>query len=141
MEKVIADATASPRFRGILLTGFATLALTLALIGVYGVAAFSVAQRRHEIGVRLSLGAQRRDIFGMILGEGLRLGLAGVLVGIALALAFNRYLSSLLFGIGPSDPFVLGGAAVLILLTSAFACLPTALRACRLDPAQTLRYE
>lgn len=141
MEQVIADATASPRFRGILFAGFATLALTLALIGVYGVVAFSVAQRTHEIGVRLSLGAQRRDVVRMVLGEGLRLGLAGVLVGIALALAFNRYLSSLLFGISPSDPLVLGGVAVLILLTSAVACLPSALRACRLDPAQTLRYE
>ena len=141
MDELVRDSVARARFTMLLLSCFAGLALVLACVGIYGVIAYSVAQRTREIGIRLALGAQRRDVVRLVLGQGGRLAVTGVAVGLAAALALTRFLSALLYGIGASDPSTLIGVSVLLLLVALVACYIPARRAMRVDPIVALRYE
>ena len=136
------DATVSPRrFNVMLLLAFGALALTLAAIGTYGVIAYSVSQRTQEIGIRMALGASRQDVLRMVVGGGLRLAIAGVLIGVALSLAAGRFISTLLFGVRATDPLTFSAVAAALLATAVFAAWIPARRATRVDPMVALRYE
>jgi predicted permease len=124
-----------------LLSVLAAIALLLAAIGLYGVMAYSVAQRNYEIGIRIALGAQKKDVIRLVLGEGARLVLAGLACGLAVALGMARLLSSLLFGISATDPATFAGIALLLSAVALLACYLPARRAMRVDPMVALRYE
>jgi putative ABC transport system permease protein len=141
LEQVMSESVAQPRFRTFLLGLFAAIALLLAAIGIYGVIAYSVAQRTHEIGIRMALGAQRVDVLRLVAGRGLRLTLAGLAIGVVVALAVTRLLSTLLFGVGPTDPLTFAAMAVLLCAVAVVACAEPAHRAMRVDPMVALRYE
>jgi predicted permease len=141
MDSLISDSMASRRFSMILLVVFATLALVLASVGIYGVISYIVGQRSHEIGVRMALGARRRDILRLILGRGGKLAALGVAVGLAAALALTRLMSSLLYGVAATDPLTFVGVAILLTLVALAACYIPARRAARVDPNVALRYE
>jgi ABC-type antimicrobial peptide transport system permease subunit len=117
------------------------MALLLALVGIYGVTAFAAARRRKEIGVRMALGASHRQIRRLILGQGLRMGAAGVCLGLAGSYALTRFLSDFLFGVTAADPLVFAGVAALVLTCCATACHLPARRASRVDPVHALRLE
>ncbi len=141
MDQDIWSDKVEPLFRTLLLGAYAALALLLALIGVYAVAAFWVTQRTHEIGVRLALGAQREDVLGMVVRQGALATVAGLALGLGGAWGVTRVLQSYLYGIRPTDPLSYAAAAAAILLTALTACYLPARRAARLDPAASLRYE
>ena len=141
MEDWLGDAVSRSRFGTYLLTGFALVALLLAAVGVYGVTAYSVAQRTHEIGVRVALGARTGDVLKLILGRAMRPALAGVLIGLVCGVALTRVVSGLLFGVSATDPGTFAGVALLITASALLACLPPALRAAKVDPVVTLRAE
>ena len=141
MDEVISESTASRRFNLYLLSAFAAAALLLAAIGIYGVVAYSVGQRTQEIGVRMALGAARSDVLRMVLGPGMVLTLIGVALGVAGALAFTRLLSSMLFGVRPTDPFTFVITAVVLGLAAGLASYIPARRAAKVDPMVALRYE
>jgi putative ABC transport system permease protein len=141
MERVVADSTAQPRIVTGLVALFAALAALLAAMGLYGVISYSVAQRSHELGVRMALGATRGDMLRLVLGEGMRLTAAGVVLGLAAALALTRLMASLLFGVRATDPWVFGMVTALIALIALGSTLVPALRASRVDPLIALRYE
>ena len=141
MQQLVADSIARPRYEALLFAVFAAVALALSCIGIYGVIAYSVAQRSREIGVRVALGASRQAVFRMILGEGFALTFLGLLVGLCGALALTRFLGSLLFEIQPSDPITLSVAALTLTGVSLLACCFPAQRATGVDPAITLRDE
>jgi putative ABC transport system permease protein len=141
MEEVLSESTSVYRFRGVLLGSLALLALGLAVAGVYAVVAHSVASRKREIGIRMSLGAQPQDILLMILREGVLLAFTGVIIGTAAALALNRFISSLLYGISPTDIVTLTWSAFTLIAAALIACLIPALRSSRIEPATVLRYE
>jgi ABC-type antimicrobial peptide transport system permease subunit len=115
------------------------LALLLSAVGIYGVMAYSVSQRRREIGVRVALGAARRDITRMVVGQGLRITAFGLVVGLALALGAGRMMRSLLLGVSPSDPLTFAAVAALLLLVAVLACLVPARRAAGVDPVRAVR--
>ena len=138
---VLGASVAQERFRTLLLSLFGALALVLAAVGIFGVISYSASQRIHEIGIRMSLGAQPRDIGRMVLREGFFLALVGIAVGAAGALALTRFLHSLLFEIKPTDPVTFVGAAVLLALVALLACYIPARRAMRVDPIIALKYE
>lgn len=141
MRRWIDESVARPKFQSRLLAGFAGLALVLAVIGIYGVMSYGVAQRRHEIGVRMALGAQKSDVARMILGRGVRLTLAGLGIGTAGAVALGRYLETLLFEVESTDPVTLTAVATLLLVVAlAASCVPSR-RAANLDPLTSLRYD
>jgi putative ABC transport system permease protein len=121
-----------------LLAGFAALALLLAAIGIYGVLAQAVVQRTHEIGIRMALGAQARDVLRLIVGQGMSLTIAGIAVGLLGSFALTRLLASLLFGVGATDPATFLWIALLLAAVSFFACYLPARRAARLDPIKAL---
>lgn len=135
------DMVARPRLSLLLLGGFAALALVLAAIGLYGVMAYSVAQRRAEIGVRVALGASRPDVMRLIVGQGMRLTLAGLLVGPVGALALTRLMTSLLFGVQPTDPLTIAAVAAFLAAIALVASWIPARRAAGTDPAIVLRAE
>jgi putative ABC transport system permease protein len=137
MEAAIADSV--PRFNVELLGAFAVVAVLLAAVGVYGVSAFAVTQRAQEIGVRVALGAQSRDVLALIMRHTLAPGLAGVAAGIVAALMMTRTLAALLYGVSPDEPFAYAGAATLLTAVMLVACYVPARKAARLDPAETLR--
>jgi len=136
-----AAAVAEPRFRMLLLAGFAGAALLLAAVGVYGVMAFSVAQRTREIGLRMALGARARRVFALVLKQGLLLAGIGVIVGLAGALAVTRVLQSLLFEVSATDPLILGAVALLLGAVTLLGAYLPARRAARVDPIVALRDE
>jgi predicted permease len=141
MDELLDTSLAFRRFSMLLMTVFAALALLLACVGIYGVISYLVAQRTHEIGVRMALGAQPRDVLRLVLGRTLRLELAGVIVGIAIALPLTKLYSKMLFGISPSDPATFVGVAMILAAVGLLACWIPAHRASRVDPLIALRYE
>jgi predicted permease len=141
MDELISEAGARRRFQTSLLSIFAAIALMLALVGIYGLMTYSVKQRTPELGIRMTLGASRAEILGMVLRQGLGMTAVGVVVGIGGALALTRLLSASLYGVKATDPFTFYAVPVLILAVSAAACVVPAWRATRIDPAVALRYE
>jgi predicted permease len=139
LERLIDNAVAPRRLITRLLGFFSTLALSLAALGLYGVIAYSVVQRRQEIGIRMAIGAQRADVLRLVLSSGLKLVAVGVGLGLAGALALTRLLQGLLFGVTAHDPRVFALNAGLLLAVAAVACAVPALRASRVDPMATLR--
>jgi putative ABC transport system permease protein len=141
MESLIALTTAEPEFQARLLGTFAIMALVLAIVGIYGVLAYSVAQRTKEIGVRVALGAQTADVLRLLLRRALLLVGAGVVIGAAGALGVTRVLAKFLFEVKPSDPGIFAGVALTLACTALAACVLPARRAMRVDPIVTLRHE
>jgi putative ABC transport system permease protein len=141
MREYVARSVAQPRFNMVLIATFATLALALAAVGLFGVIAYSVAQRTHEIGIRRALGAANGRVIGMVLKQGIALASAGVVLGTGGALFLSRYLETLLFGLEPTDPVTFAGVAALLATVALAACYLPARRAARIDPLVALRYE
>jgi ABC-type antimicrobial peptide transport system permease subunit len=136
------DATLAPeRSFALVTTGFGILALVLASIGVYGVMASTVARRVNEIGVRMALGAQAHQVLLMVLGEASWLAVTGIVIGLGAALLLTGFLSSMLFGLKPTDPLTLAGAAVLLFIIAMMAGWAPARRASKIQPVQALRHE
>jgi putative ABC transport system permease protein len=141
MDQLLADSLSRSRFTMLLLGMFAVIALVLAAVGVYGLIAYSVTQRTQELGIRMALGAQRRDVFGLVLAEGTRLTLLGIAIGVLAALVLSRLLVALLFGVSATDPLTFAGVAGLLVVVALLACYIPARRATRVDPMVALRYE
>jgi putative ABC transport system permease protein len=141
MDDVLGASLSQPRFSSQLLGVFAALALVLAAIGLYGLMAYSITQRRHEIGIRMALGARREDILRLILRQGLRLTLLGMGLGFVASVLLTRVLSSMLFSVGPTDPQTFLAVALLLTGVALAACLIPARRAAKVDPMVALRYE
>lgn len=141
MEGVVESSTSQPRSIMWLFVSFAVSALILAAIGVYGVVSFSEAQRTYEIGVRVALGASRGSVFGMVLGQGLRLVGMGLAIGVVAAFAVTRMLESLLFGVAATDPVTFLAVGVLLIATAGVAGYWPARRAARIDPLRALRVD
>ncbi len=141
LEQVVHDNVAQPRFFAVIMGFFGLVALLLAAIGVFAVLSYSVRQRTHEIGIRMALGAEKHDVLKMILGQGLKLALIGVAIGIAGALALTRFLSSLLYGVTPTDPVTFIAVSLILIAVALVACYIPARRAAKVDPMVALRYE
>jgi putative ABC transport system permease protein len=141
LEQRIGISLFERRFQTSLLSAFSLVALLLAAIGTYGVVHFSVQQRVREIGVRMILGAQKRDVLAMIVSQGLKLVFIGVIPGIVLVFAMTRLMEHLLYEIKPTDPFTFAAVSFLLLGIAMFACWLPARRAARVDPMVALRYE
>jgi putative ABC transport system permease protein len=141
MDQVFAAAISKERFQALLLGLFAALALVLACVGLYGVISYSVAQRTHEIGVRVALGAQPVDVLRLMIRQGMTLTLVGLIVGIAAGSVATRVLSDMLYGVSTTDPLTFVGVPAFLLLVAFVACYIPARRATRIDPLVALRYE
>jgi predicted permease len=141
MEQAIADSLGQHRFSMLLLSGFAALALVLASVGIYGVVSYSVGQRTGEIGVRIALGARRGDVLRLVLGEGLRIALVGIAIGVIAALALTRLMAHLLHGVSPTDPLTFVAVASGLAAVALAACYLPARRATRVEPMVALRHE
>jgi putative ABC transport system permease protein len=139
--QIIDQGLWAPEMGAALLTVFGGLAMVLAAVGVYGVLAFSVTQQTREIGIRMAMGAERRDVLGLVVGQGLKLAAAGVALGILVSLGLTRQLSSLLFGVSAYDPLTYGGVTLILVIVALLACYIPARRATRVDPLIALRYE
>ena len=141
MDQLLGKSTLDESFNATLLVGFAVLSLLLAGVGLFGVLSYVVAQRTGEIGIRIALGAQREQVLGTVLMDGLRPALFGLILGLAGSVAVVRLIRSMLYETEPLDPAVFVGVAVTLLLVAAAACVLPAWRASRLDPMQALRTE
>jgi putative ABC transport system permease protein len=141
MGQRLSNSFAPQRFIALLLGIFATLAAILAALGIYGVMSYAVTQRTQEIGIRMALGAKRGDVLSMVIGQGMRVALIGVGVGLISALALTRLLKTLLFGVSPTDPLTFITIAALLAAVALLACWIPARRATRVDPLIALRCE
>ncbi|HEU4594978.1 MAG TPA: ABC transporter permease [Pyrinomonadaceae bacterium] len=141
MEEVVSDANFGRRTTTVLLVIFAVVALVLTTVGIYGLLAYSVTQRKQEIGIRMALGAQAGDVLKMILKEGMFIVSVGIAIGLVLALVAGRLMSSMLYGVSATDPLTLVGLSLFLIFVALTACFIPARRATRLDPMQVLRYE
>jgi putative ABC transport system permease protein len=141
LAELVHESVEQPRFLAMVASTFAGLGLLLAAVGIYGLMSYHVAERRTEIGVRMALGATRRELFGLVLGDGLAVAGLGVVIGIAGALAAMRALSTLLFDVGPQDPLTLAATATVLLVVAALATFVPARRAAQVDPIIALRSE
>lgn len=141
MDDLMADSVASPRFRTTLVAIFAFVGLTMAAVGIYGVMAYAVAERTHEIGLRVALGATARDVMRLVLGEALVLAAAGLVAGLAGAVAATRLIGALLFGVAPTDPATFAAISAVIVGTAVAASYVPARRAMRVDPMAALRHD
>jgi len=141
MEEIFSQSVASQRFNTLLLGTFASLALILAMVGIFGVINYSVAQRTHELGIRIALGAQRSDVLKLVIGEGLLLAILGVALGSVGAYGVTRLLRGLLFGVSPTDALTFALVSALVIGVALFACYLPGRRAMKVDPLEALRYE
>jgi ABC-type antimicrobial peptide transport system permease subunit len=141
MEEIVARSIAKQRLTMLLLSVFSGLALILSAVGIYGVISYLTGQRTHEIGVRVALGASSRDVLHLVLGEGLKMTLFGVGIGLAAALGLTRLITKLIYGVNAADPITFAGVALLLTAVALLACFIPARRAMRVDPMMALRYE
>jgi predicted permease len=141
MDGIVSDANAQPRFEMLLLSIFAVVALVMAAVGIYGVMSYSVSRRTHEIGIRISLGASRKDVFRLVVRQGMMLALLGSAAGITGALLLSGFLSKVLYGVPATDPLTFAGVVLLLAAVASFANYIPARRAMRVDPMIALRYE
>jgi len=141
MSQLLAASVARTRFNFLAFSIFAAIALALAAIGVYGVIAYSVSQRYHEIGIRMALGAQAADVLRLIIRQGMKLVLAGVGIGLAGAIALTRLMKTLLFGVSATDPLTFTVITLLLAFVALLACWIPARRAAKVDPITALRFE
>jgi putative ABC transport system permease protein len=141
MDTMMTEATATPRFRTWLVGGFAGLGLLLAMIGIYGVMAYTVAQRTFEVGVRMTFGAQPGDILGMVLGRAMKLTVVGIVLGLGLSMLAVRLVATMLFGVPAEDPVSFGVASGILALVALAAAYFPARRAASVNPLTAIRYE
>ena len=141
LTTLVDDSLSQPRFAMLLLACFGVLALLLASIGMYGVISYSVLQRTQEIGIRLALGAERSNVFRMVLGQGARLAAVGITIGLLAAVGITRIMSGFLYGVQSTDPFTFAAVSLFLLATALLACYLPARSAMRVDPMVALRYE
>jgi predicted permease len=139
LQDVIAESVSQPRFYTLLLGLFAALALVLAAVGIYGVISYLVSQRTRELGIRLALGATASQVLRLVLGQGLTLAVAGVIVGVGASFWLTRLIAGLLYGVGAADPFTFAGVVIVLLLVAGLACYLPARRAARVDPLTAIR--
>jgi len=141
MENLMRTSVAQRKFLTLLLGSLSAIALVLALIGIYGVISFNVSERTQEIGIRMALGARAHDVLRMVLAQGLRVAIIGIVIGLAAAFALTRLLTSLLYEVSATDPRTFSAVAVLLAFVAIIACLVPARRAMKVDPLQALRHE
>jgi putative ABC transport system permease protein len=141
MDEIRGESIAPQRLNLLLMSIFAAIAFVLAVVGIYGVMSYAVTQRTHEIGIRMAIGAQPRDVFRMILGQGMFLTVIGMVAGLAGAFALTRLMATMLFSVKPTDPITFGAVAVLLASVALLACYIPGRRATKVDPVNSLRYE
>jgi len=141
MESIVDQSLGQQRLNVVLLATFAGLALLLSAIGIYGVQSYAVRQRVREIGIRIALGAQRSDIFRLVLGHGMKLALIGICIGLAASLGLTHLMASQLYGLSATDPLTFAGVALALALVALLACYVPARRGSRMDPMVALRHE
>ena len=141
MDQIRDESVAPERLNLTLFSIFAGIALLLAIVGIYGVMSYTVTQRTHEIGIRMSIGAQQRDVFKMVLGQGMMLALIGIAIGLVGAFALTRLMAAMLFSITATDPATFAGIAILLTTVALIACYLPGRRATKVDPAVSLKYE
>ena len=141
MDEVVSDSLAERRFSMILLTIFAAVALILTFVGIYGLIAYSVCQRRHEIGIRIAIGASQSAVLRLLVGRALKLSAIGISIGAGLSLALTRVMTGLLYDVGVTDPLTFAAVGVLLAGVAILAAYLPARTACRIDPMVALRYD